>query len=208
MYKKGLIWIVVLLIIVAGLVVGKIFLNKQTPISTSPTPTTSTQEGTPDAWNTYASTKDGYKISYPPEFNLKDDNIFLVDHNATGTEIDFPSTYTTGTNLREAYVGITNRKVATPADCYASFNGGENSSSTVTINGITFNKIDESGAGAGNYYEDVRYAVVKGDSCYNVALFMHSVQRLNYPEETRPAEFDRAAVTNIFDEIMKTFSLL
>lgn len=105
-------------------------------------------------------------------------------------------------------MGITKRQVAAPADCYASFNGGENSSSTVVINGITFHKIDESGAGAGNYYDGVRYATVKGDSCYNVALFMHSVQRWNYPEETRPAEFDRAAVTGIFDEIMKTFSLL
>lgn len=233
MRNKGLIWVIVILIIVAGLVVGRIVLNNRqnagsiynsgstattaNPASPLPapettTPSTPTPTNTPGgklSWLTYESAQDGYKISYPSDFSLKGDNIFLNDQNATGTEIDYPETYTTGTNLHEAYIGITKRAVESQFDCYAALSGGINGTPvTTTINGVDFYKIDESGAGAGNYYEDVRYATYKGNYCYNIALFMHSVQRLNYPPDIRPAEFDRNAVTNIFDQIAKTFSLL
>lgn len=213
MRSKALIWVVVILIIAGGLLVGKLVLNgKQgttTSTSQTPTSTSSTEEGNPDAWNTYVSTKEGYKISYPPEFSLKDDNIYLNDQMATGTEIDYPSKYTTGTNLSQAYIGITRKLVEGSQNCYAPISGSISTSTvTTTINGVTFRKIDETGAAAGNYYEDLRYATLKGNYCYNVALFMHSTQRLNYPVETRPAEFDRNSVVSIFDEIMKTFKLL
>jgi len=234
MRNKGLIWVIVILVIVVGLLVGKlVFYNgqnttnatsttstattsnpatsTQTPVTPAPklTPTT-TPDGTADAWNTEVNTNDGFKISYPPDFSLKDDSIFLVDQNTTGTEIDFPATYTTGTNLHQAYVGITRRMVESQFNCFVAFNGSQIAlpTSTIKINGVEYYKLDETDAGAGNLYEDVRYATYKGNYCYNVALFLHSVQRLNYPPETRPAEFDRATVTSFFDQIMKTFNIL
>lgn len=170
------------------------------------TPSTSS-EGVPDSWNTFTDKNDGFAVSYPPEFNLKSESIYLNDQNATGTEIDYPATYTTGTNLGEAYVGITKKTVTSTDACYAPF-GYTTSTSDVVINGVKYRYSNESDAGAGNLYDTVRYATIKGDTCYNVALLMHSTQRMNYPPELRPAAFDRAAVTSVFEKIMKTFRML
>lgn len=222
MQNRGLIFAIIGLLLLIGLIVTVWFvyfvpigispgINNQEPTSTPSTPTTppttTTQEGIPDSWNTFTNTNDGFAISYPPDFSLKSDNIFLNDQMATGTEIDYPTTYTNGTNLSQAYVGITKKTVTSTAACYAPV-GYTTSTSQVTINGVNYQYSTESDAAAGNLYEDVRYATVKGDTCYNVALFMHSTQRMNYPPETRPAEFDRAAVTSVFDQIMKTFKIL
>jgi hypothetical protein len=136
-----------------------------------------------------------FTICYPPDAGL----IPLSPSNA---RIDL--SIAPDTNLAEKWLEII---VSEAADECSGPHGSTEPPETVTIAG-PYNEMDflrESGgdAGAGNFYEWVSYSTSWSGTCVSLTFTLHSTNPLFYDPPI--AEFDRAAESAIFDEILATF---
>jgi hypothetical protein len=162
--------------------------------STSPTATPSPTQNPTSGWENYLNEKYGFVFKYPKDATISNQS----DIHARFT---FP-VLTAGTNLSEKYLDMSVLEGASV--CKSPDIGGTPSSTgTVTINGIQFLKEVGDGAGAGNIYEFVAYSTSADNNCVSLTFVLHSTDPGNYP--TPPPEFDKAAESAIFDQIINTF---
>ena len=156
-------------------------------------------------WKTYSNTPEKFEISYPADFVMATDKS-RVDPTAI-FEAHFPSTYVTGTNLRDAYVAVR----VIPGAC--SMPNWFQKQTPVTKNGITF-QVSTGGEGAAGSREvELQYATEYGGKwCYQVALVENYTSRDmyrdadgNFPPGT-PAEFDAEKIQGVFEQVVGTFT--
>jgi hypothetical protein len=157
-------------------------------------------------WKFFNDPNGVYKINYPPDFSLNENINLNYTGMTTGTAIEYSKDYTEGTNLSEARVLIGPVLPEYAGETCLPQNGISTPPEPVTVNGVNYLKSVGAGAAAGNRYDTITYAFNKNGVCYNVALFLHSTVRENYPENLRPKPYDQQKVVNIFSEIFATFS--
>jgi hypothetical protein len=96
----------------------------------------------------------------------------------------------------------------TPAagDCKQSTYGGGAGAASAHVSaagGVDFLRETGSGIAAGNIYDWTSYSTVKGANCITLTFVLHSSSSGVY--STEPAQFDRAAESAIFEEMLNTF---
>jgi hypothetical protein len=146
-------------------------------------------------WLAYHDGSAGFSIQHPLTWQKSD---------ADGYPVVFTLEAAPGTTLINKTMEINVTKNIT--DCkektYTS-ETGTTSPANVTVNGISFLKEQGSGIGAGNIYDWMSYSTIKGSTCINLTFVLHSANAGVY--STEPAPFDKAAESEVFDELLNTF---
>lgn len=158
-------------------------------------------------WQAYRDQKNGFELCYPDDL--------IVIHQApviSGSPIvfmlDFPSTYSTGTNL--SYAGIGVRVQSGVCTLWP----GWQPQASVTRNGITFQISKGSEGAAGSFLDFLRNATERNTSCYDVTLQLHYSNLDIYRDiggllpPGAPKDFDRKKIEEIFEQVMSTFKFI
>lgn len=162
--------------------------STNTPIP--PTPTSETV-----GWMSYQNPQYKFTFKIPPA------SVF-VSMSATQARINLP--FTPGTNLNEKYLEVNVTEGLTP--CAAPVSGLQQSSQTVTINGIEFlQQVGQEGA-AGSTYDWTAYSTSHNNACITISFILRSANPGNF--STPPPLFDKAAESAVFTQIMNTFNWL
>lgn len=204
MLSIGLVVLILAIIVVAKWSV--------TPVTITPTiiPTRSSSVTSPTpAGNLRIYNNTDFTLSYPSNFSIQ------TDTNAAGgnfldtpiLKVRFPENAFSNTNFSEAYfvVSRSNEKI-TSLDC-TGFIGTPDPASTAnqqqTINNILFTDKDLTDASAGNIYESKVYRTFHNDTCYEVALTLHTGNIHNYDPSVQ--EFKKSTAFDVLHQILATF---
>lgn len=145
-------------------------------------------------WPLYTSEVCSFSIRYPPGGSVID-----VD----SVRIDMP--FTPGTNLQEKYLDVTCQ--ISPPVCDTVYDSGFDPAAAnphvEVINGIGFLVQNAAEGAAGNFYEWIAYSAANGPACASLTFILHSTNALNYDPPL--AEFNKAAESTVFAEMMSTF---
>jgi hypothetical protein len=146
-------------------------------------------------WLTYENVECSFEIRVPPGS--------IITPGADSDIIGLP--FTPGTNLSEKYIQITCRSGVVPCESpYAE--GYAPGTLPVTLqdfNGVTFAVMQGGDAGAGNFYDWTAYSTTTGSLCIDLSFMLHSLNAMNFDPPV--PEYDVAAESAIFEEIMNTF---
>ena len=160
----------------------------------TPTVTPSPTQNPTTGWENLLSEKYGFVFKYPGDSSISNQS----DIHA---RITIP-VLKTGTNLTEKYVDMSVLEGA--STCKSPDIGGTPATTeTVTINGIQFLKESGDGAAAGNRYDFVAYSTSSNNNCVSLTFVLHSFNSGNTNPPT--PEFDRAAESAVFDQIINSF---
>ena len=160
--------------------------------TTAPAPSATPLHGD---WPLYTSEGCAFSIRYPPGGTLTEPE--------DSVRIDLP--FTPGTNLQEKYLDVTCRNAPPVCETVyaAGFDPGAVNPHPETINGVEFLVQNAAEGAAGNFYEWIAYSAANGASCASLTFILHSTNASNYDPPL--TEFDRAAESAVFAEIMGTF---
>jgi photosystem II stability/assembly factor-like uncharacterized protein len=165
------------------------------PPTITPVPPTVTM--VPNDWLRYENPAYGFKFQYPPQ----SERFF-----ETGNSILIKMPIAPGTNLVEKYLQV-NARVANPCQSPLSAISPPGSpTETVVINGISFLKQTGGDAGVGHLHEWVGYSTLKNNTCISMDFVLHSLNAGNF-DPPKP-EFDKAAESAVFTQVMSTFAWL
>lgn len=109
-----------------------------------------------------------------------------------------------GTNFNEAYLLITSSNATTSVkNClnYADL-GQANKPVATSFNNIAFSRLDTQDAAAGNLYNTQLYRAVNNNSCYELALVIHTGNIHNYDPPVK--EFDATQAPQILSPIISS----
>src|SRR5581483_5872549 len=155
-----------------------------------------------NAGNTYSNETFGFEVKVPAGFTV--DESYLNQDLGPGREIPgvafrIPADITTGTNLSDdSYVAI---EELSDIECSPSaFIDPASQESEATIGNNTYTVSSNTGAAAGNIYEETVHVMQKENRCYDVRYFIHSSNIGNYPAGAVTA-FDRKKLIASFDEL-------
>ncbi|HEX6269521.1 MAG TPA: NBR1-Ig-like domain-containing protein [Anaerolineales bacterium] len=148
-----------------------------------------------DNWLTYTNSTYGFQFKYPPgsERFFETNNSILIRMPITP-----------GTNLMEKYLQMSVNENVNP--CQSSLSDTSRPGSpteTVVFNGIPFFKQIGGDAGAGNFHEWVGYSTLKNNACISMDFVLHSLAAGAF--EPPVPEFDKAAESAVFAQVMSTF---
>jgi len=144
-------------------------------------------------WLTYTNSTYGFQFKYPPQSEL-----FFETTN--GVLIRLP--IAPGTNLAEKYLQMSVGENVNPCQSPLSDTSRPGSpTETVVFNGIPFFKQIGGDAGMSQVHEWVGYSTLKNNACISMDFVLHSVNG-SYPP---PPEFDKAAESVVFAQVMSTF---
>ena len=159
------------------------------------------------ATSTYATST--YSIVYPQDFTV-DETYVNTEVNPKkpihGVSFTIPGTMATGTNLSaDTHVAVEQlpRAKKCTADIYLQQNVKP---VDTTDGGVAYSVATTSDAGAGNFYEEMVYALSGSSPCTAVRYFIHSSNIQNYPDGA-VKEFDHAALLSAFDSIRQSLQL-
>jgi hypothetical protein len=163
----------------------------------------------PNGWRTYGDTRLGFSIAYPEGWSVDKGHAYpnqVHDERLAGVAFIVPQSLSAKTNLSsDSYIAVESAEGASTCDATAFLDQPETQRNE--IQGTLHWAVGEMGdAGAGNFYDETVYALVGSKPCLAIRYFIHSTNVANYPEGT-VREFDRAALTAMFDRIRSTFSL-
>jgi photosystem II stability/assembly factor-like uncharacterized protein len=148
----------------------------------------------PAQWLTYTNQQYGFQFMYPPDAQI-------VDQSASSIKLNLP--FTPGTNLVEKYLQNSVVENANPCQSPLSATSRPGSpTETIVINGIPFLKQVGGDAAAGNLYEWVGYSTLHGNACISMDFMLHSLGAI----DPTPPNFDKAAESAVFTQIMSTFA--
>jgi hypothetical protein len=99
-------------------------------------------------------------------------------------------------------VGASNEDAALE-NCLVAENGEKGV--TVPLPDPTFKVLEQTGAGAGNFYEVRSYRTLRNGYCIALERMIHSTNIFNYDPSQNITEFDRAAVEDILDRVIYSF---
>ncbi len=142
------------------------------------------------------------------KFVVMEDTALGEGKEISGVKFTIPVSITEGTNLSSTDTGISIEEISNPAICTPErFMSDPQNVRQVSENGVDYVVADESGAGAGNFYEERVYAIPGTMPCVAIRYFIHSTNVGNYEPGT-VAEFDRAALLKEFDKIRHSLKLI
>lgn len=119
-----------------------------------------------------------------------------------GVKFTIPEGSAQGTNLG-ADSGVSIETISALETCTATPFLPQATAQEVTEGDTTYSVASSTGAGAGNRYEEIVYALPGTSPCVAVRYFVHSSVYENYPEGTI-RRFDRDALLSQFDAIRHT----
>ena len=119
------------------------------------------------------------------------------------TTIKHELTIYPGTNLVEKYLQNSVVENANPCQSPLSPTSPPGSpTETIVINGISFLKQVGGDAAAGNHYEWVAYSTLRNNACISMDFMLHSLGAI----DPTPPNYDKAAESAMFTQIMSTFT--
>jgi len=168
------------------------WLEPEPPVTPAMTPV-------PDDWLCYQNELYTFEVCYPPDATLSEDT---ADH------VRINLTIAPGTNLFEKWMDVDGRTV--PPDCESpqasGYDPGSIDSHNRLIAGLEFLVQAAAEGAAGNIYQWTGYSTERDGVCASLTGIMHSGQLGNF--STPPAEFDKVAEFEVFEQIANTFRWL
>ncbi len=204
-------WIGVLTVVVVVGAVGAFFFRGQLRVmlgNATPVPVVATSTDPIATWQSYSTTT--YSLKYPAGYTQNAEYAYDQFGQAKlihGVSFTVPAAMATGTNLssdtRISVEQLPRAKVCS-GDIYIK---DDVRATKQTIHGIEYSVASTSGAGAGNFYEEVVYAISSSTPCTAVRYLIHSTNINNYPVGA-VREFDRAALLMEFDQVRDSLQVL
>jgi hypothetical protein len=157
----------------------------------------------------YSSPSYGFEIRVPRGYTTDEAYInqtFGPGKEITGVSFIVPESLSKGTNLSaDSHIAVEQLRdvECTPTDFLSGYAPGVPSH----IGAYDFLYASESGAGAGNFYEDFVYVTKSKDLCYAVRLLMHSTNIGNYDPGTI-VEFNRQDMLLTFKAVVATLRIV
>ena len=165
--------------------------------------------GTP-ATASFASSTLGIKVDYPKNYQLNTSyayDQFGAKKLIHGVKFIIPTSMATGTNLSSSDTGVSIEQLPNAKKCTGDIYLLANvKAAAVTEGGVDYSIATSSGAGAGNFYEEIVYALAGSKPCIAVRYFIHSTNINNYPAGA-VVEFDRATILSQFDAIRQSLEV-
>lgn len=150
-------------------------------------------------WLTFTNDTYNFRFLYPEESQI------IPGGNDNSTRINLP--FVQGTNLREKYLQMSVNENVNPCQSpLSSISPPGSPTETVVFNGISFLKQVGGDAGVGHLHEWVGYSTLKGNACISMDFVLHSLNSGNFA--TPVPEFDKAAESLVFGQIVSTFQWL
>ncbi|MBI5644880.1 hypothetical protein HY970_02170 [Candidatus Kaiserbacteria bacterium] len=168
------------------------------------TPSSNVQE---PQMRTYATST--FSVTYPADYTVNDS--YMNDRvnpkkPIAGVKFTIPGSMASGTNL-SADSGISVEWLPRAKNCTGDIYLADNVRSvTTTMGSTTYSVATTTGAGAGNFYEEMVYAISGSKPCTAVRYLIHSTNIGNYEPGT-VREFDRNALITAFDAIRNSLRL-
>lgn len=160
------------------------------------------------ATSTYATST--FSIVYPSDYTV--DESYKYDRvnpkkPISGVKFTVPGAMATGTNLAsDTYLSVEwlPRAKKCTGDIYLAAN--VRAQTMTDTNGVEYSVATSSGAGAGNLYDEMVYALSGSSPCTAVRYYIHSSEIGNYtPGSVQP--FDQASLLSAFDKIRRSLVL-
>lgn len=154
-----------------------------------------------DGWSVYEGPY--FTVSYPSGYIVNPSYTFDIspEKRVEGVSFTVDPRMASGTNLGTD-TRITVESIPTLSSCNAAaYLDGSHTPFTVVERGKTYSVATSSGAGAGNFYEEVVY--VRTDNlgpCPAVHYYIHNLNIQNFPEGT-VVEYDRFKLLEEFDKL-------
>jgi hypothetical protein len=174
-------------------------------VTSTPTPNGSTTPASPTPtipvaeWLVFTNNTYEFRFLYPPQGQI------VSGGTDNSTRINLP--FVPGTNLREKYLQMSVNENVNPCQSpLSSISPPGSPTETVVFNGISFLKQVGGDAGAGHLHEWVGYSTLKGNACISMDFVLHSLNSGNFA--TPVPEFDKAAESLVFGQIVSTFQWL
>jgi hypothetical protein len=151
----------------------------------------------------YESAEFGIALRLPAaDYTINESYAHQVNPDLTlpGIQFTIPEARTLGTNL-SADTSLSIERRETGGACTAdAFLDGAHTPTDEVHNEKTYSVVSVSGAGAGNRYEEIVYAVPGTRPCVGIRYFLHYTALENYAPGTK-TEFDKAVLIAEFDAI-------
>ncbi len=155
-------------------------------------------------------------FSYPKESVLSGGDIGYTQSWRTNTQslgivlakVTIPKSTQPETNFSEAVFTVGTSSDATEVKNCLIPRNGERAKGIIVIDGVTYNKITLTEAGAGNYYDTTSYRVIKNNQCYAVEYTIHSTNFASYDPNLGIKEFDTQKVVNALETMVGSFKFL
>ena len=138
---------------------------------------------------------------------------WMLDATTSGlllAKATLPGSFEPKTNFADATLTVgTSPDPTAVAECLTYVDGGNGvQKSTVTINGVQYEKFVTNDAGAGNLYMTTSYRTVRNSQCYAIEYTIHSSELGNYPPSAGISAFDESKVQGVMDAMVQSFKFL
>jgi hypothetical protein len=154
----------------------------------------------------------GFSLRYDKRLTLSSseenaDTSWSINTAVPGKRIltlTLPRDFLPNTNFSEGTVSVgASNADAALQNCLTAENG--EAEVTLPLPDPTFKVFDQTGAGAGNFYEVRSYRTLRNGYCIALERMIHSTNIFNYDPSQNVTEFDRAAVEDILDRVIYSF---
>jgi len=154
----------------------------------------------------YRNVEYDFEVRYPSDFAVEAtcSDAALMGDPVVSFHLAGPQHYA-GTNLVEASVIIgVGQSEEIRATCMSPRTPLEEYLGEKEINSVTFYQVSRVGVATGNVYDVTSYRTLRGNACYEIALFLHFHDVGVYKPGTVSA-FDRETVMNRLSQVLYTF---
>jgi membrane-bound inhibitor of C-type lysozyme len=190
----------------------------QVPTSTYTNCLTGTSGTTADGMKTFTDQGNTFSFSYPTGFVIAGGGIGYTEDWKKTTDgtlglilatINVPATFEPTTNFADAKLTIgTSSDPKAVKSCLVAVSGNGTVKSATTINGIKYEKIITSDAGAGQRYETTSYRTIQNSQCYAIEYTIHSSALSNFDPATGVKAFDHAKIEAALLGIVQSLTFL
>lgn len=158
--------------------------------------------------NTYTDEAKGFSIEYPQHFT-PDTNYSYEElgpgKSIAGVKFTIDPVIAKGTNLStDSYISV--ETLPDAHVCSATSFLDDSSAQTVSEGLMNYSVASSTGAGAGNRYEEMVYAIQGSNPCLAVRYFIHWGVLENYPPGVVSA-FDHAVLIDAFDAVRRSLTV-